>query len=473
MELTNENLLDHLVDFACNLKFEDLPQKVVDEAKRHMIDSVGCMIGGTAESAAKKIRKIMADRISITINPLRGNIVGLQGSYSLDNAAYANTHAIRALDWNDTYLSKEPAHPSDNLGAILSLAGLKNLTGKDLILAQVLAYEIQCRFCDAASLRAHGWDHTNYILLSTTLAVGKLLGFSREQMKHALALALRSAFSRQVRIGHLSEAKGLAAAEASRSATWAVELAFEGTKGPAEILEGQFGFITQVSGKLDTKAFEGIGEEYKICKTYIKLYPVEYHAQTAVEIALRLRKFTENCKTDILNVKKISIRSSEPTRTIIGDRTKRFPESKESADHSIYYIMATTLLDGKMTLEQYKPEKLNNRAIKMLIEKMSDVEESAWYTEAYYEKDCPKFSVSCIAEFPAGYTIHVSSSLPKGHFANPLNDDELVEKFHAVCGGALPDETSKKLLEALWNLDKIPASSLMQALKQIEIWASK
>src|SRR3989344_8748800 len=104
-QLTPENLLDSLVDFACNLKYEDLPPELVREAKRHLIDSIGCLFAGRNDPAARLIAE----------NSVRGETL------SVEELAFRFTHLIRVLDWNDTYLSKEPAHPSDNIGVLFAL----------------------------------------------------------------------------------------------------------------------------------------------------------------------------------------------------------------------------------------------------------------------------------------------------------------------------------------------------------------
>ena len=200
--ITPETLLDVLVDFTQNLKFEDLPVNVVDEAKRRLIDAVGCAIGGLKDPA-----------VSISKQVVSGNHT------TAWDMAYLNTHIIRVLDWNDTYLSKEPAHPSDNIGALLGIAHMRPISGKELLTAMVVAYEIQCRLCDAASLLENGWDHTYYVAIASSLACGKLLGLTREEMKHAVALSMMRAPTRQGRAGtQLSMVKGSMAAEATREA---------------------------------------------------------------------------------------------------------------------------------------------------------------------------------------------------------------------------------------------------------------
>lgn len=427
--LTPENLLDALVDFAHKLRYEDLPPEVVHEAKRRIFDSLGCAIAGTQDPAAHAIKSYITTR---HVHHKMGMMIGDPRNFTPEDATYVNTHLIRVLDWNDTYLSKEPAHPSDNIGAILALAG--HATGEELITAIVLAYEIQCRFCDAASLRKHGWDHTAYVSLATAFASAKILKLNREQMKQAISLALRWIPLRQVRAGSdLSMAKGLSAAEATRLGVQAVFLAIQDITGPSEILEGQFGFINQVSGPLDLSVFESLGEEYKILKTHIKLYPVEYHAQAAVDVALQIR----NRLVDTRDIQRIDIESFEACRTIIADPSKRRPTTKESADHSLFYIMAVALLDGKMALGQYDPARFTDPAVLRLIDKMSDVQEVPKFNQMYLDREKPAFPLRCIVTTYFNAQFRVEVKFPKGHFANPLSDEELFKKFKTATAGII------------------------------------
>ncbi len=125
-------------------------------------------------------------------------------------ATFVNGLLIRYLDYNDTYLSLEPAHPSDNLAAVLSVGDMAARDGRALITAAVLAYELQCRFCDAASLRQHGVDHVTYGAISSAVAACKLLGLDAEKTAHAIGLAgVCNVALRQTRAGELSMWKGL------------------------------------------------------------------------------------------------------------------------------------------------------------------------------------------------------------------------------------------------------------------------
>src|SRR6201984_1819195 len=145
-----KTLAHQLADYSCELKFEDLSKEVVHEVRRRMVDSIGCAIGAWNEEPCKIARGVASE-----FSAKNGStIIGTAHQAPPDWAAFATGCCIRYFDYNDTYLSKEPAHPSDNISPCFSVAESERSTGKDLLLSIVLAYEIQCRLCDAASIRA-------------------------------------------------------------------------------------------------------------------------------------------------------------------------------------------------------------------------------------------------------------------------------------------------------------------------------
>ncbi len=465
MELTHANLLEHLADFAFSLKYENLPEDVVREAKRHFLDSLGCAIGGMKDLAAIKIRKHLGEERTALCNSLA---LGLP-SLSLERAAYANTHLIRVLDFNDTYLSLEPAHPSDNWGVLIALLGYKGgLSGKDLITAGVLAYEIQCRFCDAASLRKEGVDHVLYLALSSAFAAGKVLGLGKEEMRSAASLALRWFPSRQVRAGsRLSECKGLSAAEAVEAGVKAARLASFGATGPSEMIEGEFGLVNLVlNGKYpDLEAFSSLGKEFKISKTHIKKWPVEFHAEAAVDAALAVREIVG----DIEKIKTVEIFSYEACKSIIGDVYKRRPDTKETADHSIYFILAAALLRGGITLEDYSVERyLDPEITQFIYGCIRDVEVLRGYGLDYYDKNLPTFPIMLIPrdENKKALCI-VEVKKPKGHFLNPMTDRELENKFWSLCEGVVGKTDTDRLIRLSRDLENMSSYDLYWRFKFI------
>src|SRR6201987_4998535 len=270
-------------------RFEDLSKNVVHEVKRHVIDSLGCALGAWKEEPCAIARKVASD-----FSAKQGaTIVGTNHQAPPDWSAFANGCCIRYFDYNDTYLSKEPAHPSDNIAAALAVAESVDANGRELITAIALAYEVQCRFCDAASIRARGWDHVTYGAFSTALAAANLMGLDPEKTRQAVNIAgVGCAAMRQARVGELSHWKGVAFADAARQGVYAALLARAGMTGPAPIFEGQMGFEKQLGVALgnvgekfvkrpDAKA-PNEGTAAMILNTSIKYWPAEYHSQSAI-----------------------------------------------------------------------------------------------------------------------------------------------------------------------------------------------
>src|SRR6516225_8040313 len=193
-------LAERFADYAVTLRYQDLPPNVVHEAKRRFIDSLATAVGAM-NADAYAIAKRCARRVQA--QPGASLLGG--GQSSVEWATFLNGLLIRYLDYNDTYLSLEPAHPSDNLAAVLAVGDMRKAGGPALITAAVLAYEVQCRLCDASGLRKHGVDHVTYGALSSCAAACKLMKLDAEKTTHALGIAgVCNVALRQTRAGELS-----------------------------------------------------------------------------------------------------------------------------------------------------------------------------------------------------------------------------------------------------------------------------
>src|SRR5438046_9387888 len=294
LQLSMKTTLAHqLANYSASFRFEDLSKQVVPEVKRRVIDSLGCALGAWDEEPCAIARKVASD-----FSAKHGaTIIGTTHKAPPDWTAFANGCCICYFDYNDTYLSKEPAHPSDNISAALAAAESVGASGLDLIVAIALAYEVQCRLCDAASIRARGWDHVTYGAFSTALACARLMKLDPEKTRHAVNIAgVACAAMRQARVGELSHWKGVAFANAARHGVYSALLARAGMTGPAPIFEGQMGFEKELGVSLGN-----VGEKFAmpfpqnpqgpasmILNTSIKYWPAEYHSQRAIEAAVFL-----------------------------------------------------------------------------------------------------------------------------------------------------------------------------------------
>lgn len=440
-------LADRLSDYAASLRYEDLPADVVHEVKRRLIDTLGCAMGAYASEPARIARTLASTVTSTTPS----TVIGTSHKSSPEMAAFANGVHFRYLDYNDTYLSKEPAHPSDNLAAVLAVAEPMGRSGKDVITSTVLAYEIQCRLCDAASIRAHGWDHVTYGSFSTSLAAGKLLGLTPEELTHAQGLAgVPNNAMRQTRVGMLSHWKGCAFANASRNGVFAAELAKLGMTGASEVFEGPMGFFHQVSGgPFELPILGGVdGAPFMITKTYIKFFPAEYHSQSAIDAALVLRPQLGAPAVDA--IRSITIETFNAAVEIIGGEPEKWrPTTRETADHSLPYCVAVALVDGAVTLDSFDDAHLADEALLGLVQRI-EVKASAELDKKYPD-GIPNLVRIRMRD---GRTLEHEVTYPRGHAGNPMTDAEVESKFHALVDPLLPSSTVSEILDFCWTLDK-------------------
>ncbi len=232
-------------------------------------------------------------------------------------------------------------------------------TGRDWIAAAAVAYEVQCRLADAASIRARGWDHVTYGALSTALASAKLMGLDHARTVHALGIAgTTSAALRLTRAGELSMWKGCAFAHAARNGVFAALLARAGMTGPAPLFEGDMGFWQQVSGPFELAQLGGpTAEDWMLPRTSIKFVPAEYHSQSAIAAAFQIRPQI----ADLDEVEAIEIATFRVAVEIIGqDPEKWRPQTRETADHSLPYCTAVALLDGVVSADQFHDDRLRD-----------------------------------------------------------------------------------------------------------------
>jgi 2-methylcitrate dehydratase len=447
-----KSLAHQLAEFACSLQFEDLSKDVVHEVKRRVIDSIGCAIGAWNEEPC-----VIARNVASEFSAKHGStIIGTAHQAPPDWAAFATGCCIRYFDYNDTYLSKEPAHPSDNLAAVFAVAESVGASGREAITAAALAYEVQCRLCDAASIRARGWDHPTYGAFSTALAAAKLMKLDPEKTRHAVNIAgVNCAAFRQARVGELSHWKGVAFANAARHGVYAALLARAGMTGPAPIFEGQMGFekelgvsLGDVASVFDKReeAMPGKGPASMILKTSIKYWPAEYHSQSAIEAALFLREQIG----DVSKVKSMTIESHDASVDIIGSEPEKWkPETRETADHSLPYITAIALIDDEVTEQQFQPARFTDPKIWKFLENVK-VERNAELSAMYPDAVANIVHV----DLADGTRLTKRVDYPLGHAKNRLEDFEVEKKFLSLVEPTFNRDHAAKIIDHVWGLDE-------------------
>jgi 2-methylcitrate dehydratase len=442
----SDTLAERLAAFALETRYDDLPTAVIVEARRRLLDTVACSVGALGEPAPEIARRVAGRFMGTPSAALIGG-----GRSVPDWAAFSNGVHIRYLDCNDTYLSLEPAHPSDNWAAVMAAGEAARAPGTAWIVAAVVAYEVQCRLCDAASIRARGWDHTTYGSLSATLAAAKLLGLSHLQTVHALGIAGTTGIALRIsRAGELSMWKGCAFAFAARNGLFAALLAAGGLTGPAPLFEGEMGFFKQVSGPFAIAKLGGpaVGD-WMLPKTSIKFVPAEYHSQSAIAAALELRPQIGSPD----RIRSIEIATFRTAVEIIGkDPEKWRPRTRETADHSLPYCTAVALADGTISAEQFTAARLSDPFLLELVARTRVVEDPR-LTAGYPEGIPSRVTVT----LDDGSTLVSEVRFPPGHNLNPLTDDQLAAKFHGLVRPVLGASRADEIWRRVGNLENDPA----------------
>lgn len=461
-------LTDRLARYTHSLCYDDLQAEVVHEVKRRVLDSLGCALGAW-KAKPYRIARELAQSIKV---PAGATVWGTGHRTSPDLATFANGTGVRYLDFNDTYLSKEPAHPSDNIPAVLAVGETMRASGKRVIQAIALAYEVQCRLCDAAALRPRGWDHVTYGPFSSALAAAKVMKLSMPQTAHAAGLAgVANVALRQTRVGDLSMWKASAFANAARNGVFAAILSQRGMSGPSPIFEGEKGFMKLVSGSFELSPLGGEDIKgtqpapFKILDTYIKHFPVEYHAQTAVEAALALRKelIDGEGPEGVSRLSEIEIGSYDVAIEIIGrDPEKWQPATRETADHSFPYCVAVALLDGRVTLQSFSEKRLGDPTLRDLMKKIRVVREVE-FVDRYPEAMPTRLTVRT----QVGRSYRKQVDIPLGHPLHRMSDREVEDKFRRLAQGRLDRTRIAQLLDVVWTLDQAKDLGRMVSLLKV------
>ena len=438
-------MAEMLSDYAVSLRYEDLPNDVVRLAKRMIIDTLGCALGGYHSEPARIAREVAS---TVTSSPA-GRVLGSSQLTSPDLATFANGVMVRYLDFNDGYTSKESGHPSDSIAATLTCSEVGRAGGKGLITATVLAYEAFCRICDAVDIKPSGFDHVTVGCIASILGAAKSMGLDREQTLQALNLGIAPNLALyQTRIGDVSMWKGCAYANASRNAVFAVTLARMGLTGPSPIFEGDGGYFKAVTRQpFRLEPFGGPGQPFKIGECSIKRFPLGQYSQTVVQAALEVREQLPDVK-DIAQVNVSTLQTA--VNIMAGDPEKWRPVNRETADHSMPYTVAVALMYGDVNQSHFDYEYLQDRRLLDLVSKVEvSVSEEA--------NGMAPEAMLCEVEVVTGHGERHASRVAyhKGHYRNPLSDSEVEDKFRSLAGPVLAREKVDGLLDRLWRLEEV------------------
>jgi 2-methylcitrate dehydratase len=451
---------ERLATFICRSGYEDLSDTVREQLKIRILDSLGCAVGALEGEPVRILRRQIDEFEPQGKSTLIGG-----GTCPPDSAAFYNSSLIRYLDFNDAYLAKgETCHPSDNLAALLAGGEYADRTGRDLMTALAVAYQVQCRLSDVAPVRDKGFDHVTQGSYSVAAGLSKILALDESRTANAVAIC-GTAFNalRVTRTGQLSHWKGLAFPNTAACCTRVVFLAMNGITGPLEVFEGDKGFMDAIAGVFDIDWLREDLERVK--RTVLKRFNAEIHSQAAIQGVLDLKRRHQFRAAD---VERIEIETFDVAFNIIGggeegDKTNSVT-TKEQADHSLPYVIAAAILDGDVMPAQYELKRILSEDIQSVLRRVSVTANPA-YSQRFPEE------MSCRIQVVLhdGQTLVKESRDYPGFVSQPMSWEMVRSKFDGLAAPYTTDDERKTITNAVADLENVRVRDLMRLLASVSV----
>ncbi len=395
-------------------------------------------------------------------------------------AAWANGTAVRELDFHDTFLAADYSHPGDNIPPILAVAQQTAMDGAALLRGVTTAYEIQVNLVKGICLHEHKIDHIAHLGPSVAAGISTLLDLEKEIAFQSIQQSLHSTITtRQSRKGEISSWKAFAPAYAGKNAIEAVDRCMRGEGAPSPIYEGEDSVLSFIlSGR--TARDQGkspytptyvvplpqAGEAKRaIMDTYTKEHSAEYQSQALIDLAFNMGKKID----DFDKVNSIVLHTSHHTHFVIGtgagDPQKMNPKaSRETLDHSIMYIFAVALQDGRWHhVDSYTPERVQRADTVRLWHKISTIEDPDW-TRRYHSHDPADkaFGARVIITMEDGTIMQDEIGNANAHplGACPFGRPEYLNKFNILTDNILNASESARFLELVQRLPDLNAEEV-------------
>ncbi|MBD3224860.1 MAG: MmgE/PrpD family protein [Caldithrix sp.] len=442
-------ITQEMARFTHQLQYDDLDAQTVDNAKRFLLDSIGCAYGGSQTHDVQ----IMLDFYNDIGGKEEATVFNSGKKLPMLHQSLLNALMIRALDYNDIYWEEDPSHPSDLIPAALSPAEFLHSTGQDFIVAMVLAYEWEQRLCEFAhpGVRETKWHHATLTQFASPLAAGKILGLNEEQLVHAMGIsASHNHTLGVVTAGNLTMMKNTVDPMATQSGVQAALLAKHGYEGPAHVIDGKEGLVdTFVNNNFELNILtDGLGDSFRINRCSMKAFPTEALTHTPMSALIKLMQENHIDKND---VEEVTIGTVARAADILSDPSKYDPQTRETADHSLPYCLAACIVDGAVTPASFTKEKIFDPEIRSFLPKIK-VE-----ANPEFEKTFPELKqASARIRTKQGQSYDITLDYPLGDYRQPMDEQTLLNKFDAMVVPVTGQKKRDLIVEAIMDLDKEP-----------------
>lgn len=440
-----DKTLERLGSYAAALSYKDLPDSTIHHAKQKFIDTIGCVMAPYVWDVSKIIRGMCPPAES----GLTARVLGSLQHTTLEMAAFVNSTRARAADFNDSVRIKRAVHTSDGIPAVLAMAEALHADGKQLITGIVLMFEMGLLFSEKIGT-IKDWFPDPCALAATfgsAMGSGKILGLNKEQFCNAASMALVANINLGSRLtGDHSMYKNIYAGVSARQGIFATLMAHAGITGPRETIEGENGLKNLVDGEINVEPLGGGKNQFAIERTILKSSPARDALQLPIKVALEIRK-----KTPPEKIKSVHVWTTKAPAAV----TKTLPEvwapkNKETADHSMPFVLAAAFVDGYVTVESYTRERFLAKEINDMIAKIKIDEDPE------FSKQSPwKFNSRITVEMTNGKTVTVHKCVSLDELRTEWTDAAIEAKFRQNIGDLLTPQQIHSALDMMWHLEDV------------------
>ncbi len=449
-----DEVADALAGFVVDADPAHEPE-VIAAAQLILLDSLAVALGAVdhpATAAAHRYARLLpvTDGCRIWGTGLRTNA---------ETAAVVNGVPLRAYDFNDLYMSQSGGHPSDILPGVIAVAEWQGSSGRDVLGALVVGYEVALELLDTIDLERKGWDYVNITGLAATCAISTLMRLSRQELVEALAITVvPHAASNEIESGDLNSRGDLTmwkrfnGSDAVRHAVYACTLASVGVEGTVRPFVGRCGFLSLIDDR--PIAREALLERLakrprfgRICEVTMKRWPVGSRAQGAIQAALEARRQIRHAD-DIKEVR-VATQKGIYEHLVARRQAPWAPHSRETADHSLPFIVAAAVLDGVIQPSSFEPAKVCDPVRQEFLQKVS-------IAVAADLDDAPNGQMLSRVEIETrdGRVVRGRASPPPGHPSQPFTEADVIDKLNENATGVLGQPAITRLIEAVRRLDR-------------------
>lgn len=461
-------LLCQIADYVCD--FNSPSDEALSTARYCLMDTLGCGLLALKYPACTKLLGPVVPG-TVVLNGAR--VPGTNHVLDPVTAAFNIGTLARWLDFNDTWLAAEWGHPSDNLGAILAVAdystrnaerGMRSYTVRDILLATIKAHEIQGILALENSFNRVGLDHVLLVRIASTAVATHLLGGTREQIINAVSNAwLDGGALRTYRHApNTGSRKSWAAGDATARGVQHALMAIKGEMGyPSALSAPKWGFSDVVFRGQPIKLARPLGS-YVMENVLFKIsFPAEFHAQTAVEAALKLHP---QVRDRLDQIERVEIHTHESALRII-DKTGPL-HNPADRDHCLQYMTAIGLIFGTLTADHYEDATARDPRIDALRAKVV-VREDPRYTHEYLEPDKRSIANAVQIFFRDGSaTEKMEVEYPIGHRRRRAEGIPLlVKKFQTNAETSFPSKLVKQIVTVFEDLKRLEPMAMSEFME--------